>query len=347
MITGMDRLAAAIAGRAADRIPVFCNLLEQGAAEVGVSMRAFYQSPDLVAEAQLKMQARYGHDNVWSLMYVGKEAEMLGCRDILYADDGPPNVADFILKSPDDIDRLTIPDDLFDHPGFADSRRCTEILRAEVGGKTPICAYVTASMSLPALLMGMDKWLELLLMGPFDLRDRLLAKCSDFFIREIDAYRKAGADILVYSNPFGSTELLPMAMIRDLAMPWMERDLAPGGVDGVVYYCGSARFNKVIDLVIERLGIRAFYLSPLDDVAAGKKAVAGRGLTFGVIDDIKMVGWSGNETRAEVRRLIKAGKPGGRFGFGTLLMPLAIPERSIQIMLDAALEAGAQDEGEP
>lgn len=35
MITGTERLQAAVEGRASDRIPVFCNLLDQGAKELG------------------------------------------------------------------------------------------------------------------------------------------------------------------------------------------------------------------------------------------------------------------------------------------------------------------------
>ena len=66
--------------RPSDRIPVFCNLLDQGARELGLSLEEYYSSGELVAEAQLRMRERYGHDNVWSLFYVGKEAELLGCR---------------------------------------------------------------------------------------------------------------------------------------------------------------------------------------------------------------------------------------------------------------------------
>jgi uroporphyrinogen decarboxylase len=196
-------------------------------------------------------------------------------------------------------------------------------------------------MTLPAILMGIEKWVQMLMMGPADLRDELLAKCSDFFQKQIAAYRAAGADVLVYSNPFGSTDFIPRKFFNTMSLPWMERDLRPGGVDGVVYYCGSARFNNVIETVIDRLGIKVFYLSPMDDIAEGKRLVARRGLTCGVINDIRLIDWSEEEVRAEVRRMIEAGKPGGRFLFGTLVMPFGIPERNIRAMLDAAYQFGS------
>ena len=48
MITGMDRLAAAINGERGDRVPVFCNIFDQGAKELGVSIEEYYLSSPLL-----------------------------------------------------------------------------------------------------------------------------------------------------------------------------------------------------------------------------------------------------------------------------------------------------------
>jgi hypothetical protein len=64
------------------------------------------------------------------------------------------------------------------------------------------------------------------------------------------------------------------------------------GTGGAVYYCGTARLNKVIGIVIERTSIGVYYLSPLDDIAEGKCIIAGRALTCGVINDIRLIDWS-------------------------------------------------------
>jgi uroporphyrinogen decarboxylase len=81
----------------------------------------------------------------------------------------------------------------------------------------------------------------------------------------------------------------------------------------------------------------------MDDIAEGKRLVAGRGLTCGVINDIMLLQWSQDEIRAEVKRMIEAGKPGGKFLFGTLVMPYNIPEENIRTMLAAAYEYGRFD----
>ncbi len=340
MITGMDRLVAAIKGETTDRIPVFCNLLDQGVKELAVdSLHDYYQSGEYVAEAQLKMREKYAYDNVWSLFYVGKEAELLGCKKILFSVDGSPNVEHFVIQSYEDIHKLEIPDNILEHPIFTEELKCLRILKREVGGRYPICGYVTASMTLPALLMGMDKWFELLFMGDPQVRDELLAKCSLFCQRHIAALRAEGVDVIVYANGFGSTDFVPLSYILKTSMQWMKKDLV-AGIDGIVYYCGGARFNKVIESIITQLGIQTYYLSPLDDIAEGKQIINGRALTCGVINDIKLVDWSDLQIRQEVKRMLAAGMPDGRFLFGTILMPYKIPERNIRVMLDAVYEFG-------
>ena len=334
-------MTAALRCERSDRIPVFCNLLDQGAQELGLSIEEYYSDGAHVAEGQVRLREKYGHDNVWSLFYVGKEAELLGCHKIRYAKDGPPNVEEYIIQRPEDILRLQVPEDVAAHPAFAEELKCLRLLRQEVGGKYPICAYITATMALPALLMGMEKWFELLFFGPTELRESLLASCHAFFVREVEAYREHGADVLIYSNPFGSTDTISMNFFLKHSMPWIEKDAAAAGTAGLVYYCGTSRFNRVIDVVMERTGIGVYYLSPLDDVAEGKRLIAGRGLTCGVINDLRLIDWTAESVRDEVKRIIGAGKAGGRFLFGTGVMPCGIPEENIRVMLEAAYEYGA------
>lgn len=340
-MTPLEILAAAVNGTPAPRIPVFCNMLDHGPRELGMSPRDYFANGEHVAAGQLKLLARYGHDNVWGLFYVGKEAELLGCQDILFADAGPPNVADYVIKSYDDVAKLVVPDDITTHPAWAETAKCMNILRQEVGASHPICAYVTASTTLPALLMGMDKWMELLLIGPAEVRDQLLEKCCDFFHKEVAAYRAAGANVLVYSTPFGSTSFLGMKRFQEFSLPWMKRDLAPGGVENIVYYCGMAPFNNVIAQVMDELKIGVHYISPLADLAEAKAIIADKGLTCGVIDDIKMIHWTPEQTRAEVKRMCEIGMVGEHFLFGTGVMPYDVPEANILAMIEAAFRYGS------
>ena len=345
-MTPLEILAAAINGEPAPRIPVFCNLLDQGARELGMTQKEYYARGENVAEAQLKMLARYGHDNVWSLSYVGVEAEILGCREILFNDEGVPNVADFVIKTYDGIAKLEIPADITATPAWARNAACLNILRQEVGSTHPICAFVTSSTTMPSILMGMEQWMQLLTSGPTDLCDELLRKCSDFCRKELAAYRAAGANVILYAAPFGSTHFVGMKRFKEWSIPWMKRDIAPGGIDNLVYLPGMTPFNNIIGAIAEELGFHYYYVSTIEELAEAKALISsypligGKALICGFLNDIKIARWTPEETRAEVKRLCGIGKPGGHFAFGSALLPMNVPEANIRAMLDAAFEYG-------
>ena len=344
MITGMDRVRAAAAGTACDRIPVFCNLLDQGARELGVPPRTFYNDGALVAEAQIRLREKFGYDNVWAFFYFGNEIRLFGDPEVQFCDDGPPVLAGALVRTAADIEALEVPDDLGNHPGFQEQLKCLRILRAELGGRYPICVLVMAAATLASMLMGMDAWMELLMFGPAELRERMLGKCSLFTRRLVAAYRAAGADLLAYSSPFTSTDMVPLKTLREVTLPWLERDVGPEeGSAGMVYFCALSRVTGSLGTVLGRREFAGVYLGPEDDIAAAKHIVAGRALTVGTIDDIKMCRWSEDEVRSEVGRLVRAGKPGGGFVLNTAIMPLAVPERNIHAYMDAARDHGRWD----
>ncbi len=335
-MNALERLAAVSNGQLYDRVPVFCNLFEQGAKELGMPIKEYYSNGEYVAEGQLKLQKKYGHDNLWSLFYVGKEAELWGAKHMIFAEDGPPNVGDMVIRDYKDIHALEVPKNILDHPAFEESKKCLDLLSTEANGEYPICAYITASMSLPALLMGMEKWMELLLFGSKEVRDELLEKCSDFFKLEIAAYRKAGANVLVYSNPFASTDIISNEIFSELSLKWMERDLFPEGVDNIVYYCGGARLSPNIDCIYNKFGISTYYLSPQDDIKLAKEALGNRGICAGVFNDIMLIEFTEQEIIKEVKRIMQEGVPGSKFAFGTIGMPYHTPEKNIHTLIDAA-----------
>lgn len=339
-MNSMERIRLLTEGKLPDRIPVICNLLEQGALELGLTLEEYYSSGEHVAEAQLRMQRKYGYDNLWGFFYVAKDAEMLGCRKIIFAKDGPPNVGDLIIRSFADIETLTVPADVSETEAFQELRKCIHILKAEQGGCCPVLGSVVSSFSLPPMLMGMDKWLQLLLTGPKSLCRELLEKCSDFCIRHIRALREAGIDMIAYSNPVASATFLTLPQFRELALPWIRRDFEAVGTEGMVYFNGGGVINTQIELILEQTGVGAFYINPLDDIAEAKRIVGGKALVAGVINDIQLISWNRDEIENEVARIMAAGAPGGKFLFGTLVMPLQIPEEKIKIMLEAAFRYG-------
>ncbi len=339
-MTGMERLAALMKGRTPDRVPLIVNLLDQGATELGVSLREYYARGDLVAEGQLRLREKYGYDGLLGMFYAGLDAEIMGCHTILYADDGPPNVGHLVIRTPEDILKLQLPDDLHCHPRFHELATCIGILKQESAGRWPVLGVMTASFSLPAMLMGIGAWLDLFLTGDPGLRNLLLEKCSQFCSRQIVALREAGADLVIYANPVASATFIMPQKFRDLALPWVIKDLEGPGATGVVFFNGGGRINPILADLKKNTGIGAYYLNPFDDIAEARQILGHEALIVGAINDIKLINWTPAEIDQEVARIMRVGKQQGGFAFGTQVMPLQIPEENIRALVEAAIKHG-------
>jgi uroporphyrinogen decarboxylase len=133
---------------------------------------------------------------------------------------------------------------------------------------------------------------------------------------------------------------VPQKFLQEVSLPWMQRDLAGMSMDGFVYYCGGARLTGSMQLVADRLGFNAFYISPMDDIRACKQVIGKRGLVGAAFNDARLIDSPEAQVREEVRRICEEGKPGGHFFMGTLLMPYSIPEKNIHAFFNAAYEFG-------
>ncbi|HEY3381615.1 MAG TPA: uroporphyrinogen decarboxylase family protein [Vicinamibacterales bacterium] len=340
-MTGTERFQALMTGRVPDRVPVVCNLLDQGARELGLKLEDYYARGEHVARGRLLSRQKYGYDTVVATFYAAMEAELLGCRNIVYAEEGPPNVGDLVIRTPDDIDKLQVPTDLRAHPRFREQAECIRILKRELNGEYPVVAVAVSSFSLPAILMGISGWLELLTCGTPASRKVLLEKCAQFCRLHITALREAGADLIIYTDSVATADVITRKQFQELALPAIQRDLDGLGTADVVYFNGGGRINPHLETLMGQTSLRAFYINPFDDVAEAKRILGGRALLVAAINDIRLIDWTVDGINTEVRRIMESGKADGGFLFGTLMMPFAIPDSNIHAMIEAAHRYGS------
>lgn len=340
MANSMELFGALMQGQIPQRVPIACNLLDQGAREMNMSIEEYYSKGENVAKGQLLLYRKYGHDVVWGAHYVAREAEMLGSKRTLFYKNGPPNVGHMVIQNYSDIEKLVIPDELIKIEAFAEQKKTIEIIKHELNGEVPVCSFSISSFSLPPLLMGIDKWLELLFFGPKDMRELILNKGAEFNRKKIDAFREAGADLIAYSNPIATSTFLTDEQFDNIAMDWINEDVKFTGTDGLIYFNGGAMLNGVLDRLVEKSGFRVFHINPMDEIPEALKIINGRGLLIGTINDIMLMNWSNKEIEMEIQRIIDLGSLGGGFIFGTLLMPYMIPDNKIKHLIDSAKRIG-------
>lgn len=306
--TAAARLAAALGGREADRVPFVLPATMHGARLLGVPLPEYFGSAELVTRGQLRLRELLGHDALSCSLCAAAEVEAFG-GEVLLFDDGPPNAGEPPLRSAADIERLRPPT-----PGdFPMLRRTLEVasaLRERVGDAVPIMGGAVAPFSLPALQVGLGRWFEMLHDAPA-LAERLVRVNEAFCASLGNALLSAGAGSVGLGEPLASPSMFPRERYRELGLPALRRTIAairgPVAIGTASAPCGAVAAD------LAGAGAVAVVVSASDDLAAVKRRLEGRAAVVGNLDGLRMRRWSAADAEQAVRRALAAAGPGGGF----------------------------------
>ena len=306
-MTSSQRVLAALSFKEADRVPLFLLLTVHGAREMGVSIHEYFMRPDLMAEAQIRMRARYGSDCLYGFTYASAEFEAFGGESIFF-EDGPPNAGVPVIKQPDDIVRLKLPR-IENSPALLRVLDFQSRMKQAIGDEAPIIGVVMSPVSLPIMQLGFEKYLDLIFKHP-EIFWRLMAINEEFCINWANAQLKAGATAICYFDPASSTTIMTPQQYRYIGKVIASRVL-PRIKGPVATHFASGRALPIITDVADT-GSAIVCVSVLEDLAEVKVAAAGRMTVLGNLDGISMRNWTPEQAESAVRQAIsKAGRGGG------------------------------------
>jgi len=307
-MTAVDRVMTALGHKEPDRVPFFLPATFQGAKNLGLSLRAYFSRPDLVAEEQIRWRDRCGHDFLSNFYYGPVEIEAWG-GEVIFFEDGPPNSGTPFIRAFDDIASLT-PPVVAESPALRRVLETTALLKTRAGGEVLIVGVAISPFSLPVMQMGFDKYLELMMEAP-DLFNRLMAVNEEFCVAWANAQLAAGASAIVYFDPVSSPTIIPretyLATGYEIARRTIARIKGP-----TVTHFASGRCLPIIDDVAST-GTAIVSASVLEDLAVLKAACRARLTVIGNLNGIEMRRWTAGDVEREVKKAIAAAGPGGGF----------------------------------
>lgn len=335
-MTSFERLSAVLRRKTPDRVPVVLVSSTHGAKELGLSVRDYFSRPEYLAEGETRFVERVGHDNVNAFYYFGREAEAFGA-EIIFAGDAPPVVSAPILRDLAAIDTLEAPDPATSPPLKA-VLEATQLLANRAKGRWFVIARALGPHSLPILLLGIERWLELLLFGNRGRYQRMLDVAAQFSVAWSRALLAAGADVVALVEPMASTTMLTKEQVEGVVFPSLKRVINEIGGPVILWSLGS--IHEVAHLVPD-LGVVAVSTDPNDDIADVKHRVGDRLIVLGGLNDLGMLSWTPDEAREEARRAIERGAPGGRFILSHQYeIPSTVEYDVLKAIVDAAAEWG-------
>lgn len=337
-MTSMQRVLTTLGHQEPDRVPLFLLATMHGAKELGLSIRDYFSRADHVAEGQIRLRAKYGHDCLYSFFYAPVEVEAWG-GEVIYAPDGPPNSGQPFIQNAEMISRLK-PPDIQKTPCLAKVLKATELMKVRAGDDCPIIGVVMSPFSVPVMQMGFGPYLDLMMERP-DLFAKLMRVNEDFCVEWANAQLAAGATAICYFDPVSSPTIVSREQFMrtgfEIAKRTLSRIKGPPAT-----HLASGRVLPIMNDIIQT-GAAVVGVSYMEDLAEIKSVCRGKISVLGNLNGIEMRRWSANEAEDKVRQAIFQAGPGGGFilsdNHGEI--PWQVPGDTLLTIADAVRRFGA------
>ena len=173
--------------------------------------------------------------------------------------------------------------------------------------------------------------------------ERLLERLTEYHLELFRYYAEIGADGIFVADDFGSQRSLMMSagMWRKFFRPLYKRlfdEIHRCGMDVIYHSCGN-----IMDIIPDLIDLGADVLDPIQPETMDAREIArrfgGKIAFYGGISCQRLAGWTPQEVKDEVRRMIDTvGKPFGNaymVGPANVLTP-EIPFENLQALCEAA-----------
>lgn len=336
-MTSLERVLTTLSHKEADRVPFFLPLTMHGAKELGLSIKDYFSRPDYVAEGQIRLQATYKYDFLYTFHYASVETEAWN-GDVIYTDDGPPNAGAPFVRTAEDIAALDVPD-VYQSGSLLKVLKTTELLKTRVGDSIPLVGVVMSPFSLPVMQMGFDHYIDLIYEQPAAF-ERLMQVNEEFCVAWANAQFAAGATAIAYFDPVSSSTIIPRELYLRTGFEIARRVFAR--LSGpVVMLLASGRVLPTIDDLIQT-GPAVIGASTLEELADMKAACRGKATVIGNLNAIEMCRWTPEEAEEHVKQAIRNAASGGGFivcdNHGEI--PWQVPHEVLRALSDAVFRWG-------
>jgi len=327
-MTSMEQVLAALEGRAQGRPPFTLTLSLYGARLIDCPLTAYYRRPELYVAGQEAVLALCAPDILFSPFALTLEAEAFG-SELTFLPTNPPNIKKPAVRTADAFIDLP-PPDIDNHPSLLFLRESIRLLATKCGGATPICAILTAPVDLPAIIMGIDMWIETLLFAP-DKGAAILDKTHRHFVALANALLADGANFIGLTTVCSNPRILFPQLIATVILPALDRAFRQ--VKGpVVFHHGRNPMLPNLDDYLTLANVAAFAVDHRDSLAEARKILGPNRLLLGNLHGLTLPRLSAEQVLARVDHILDDRKNDPCFIFSTTAadVPIDTPPDLLQ-----------------
>jgi uroporphyrinogen decarboxylase len=215
-MNGIERIMATLNGQEKDQTAVILTLSLYGAGLIKAPLTEYYNRPELFAEGQAAIRETFHPDLISTPFFIPGEGEAFGST-IKYFNADAPNMQKPATESAEALLKLPIPD-INTSSRLQYFIKATELVSKQCGRDTLIGAIMVSPVDLPAVIMGIDGWLETILFKT-DLAKAFCEKTVEYFVTRANAFLAAGANLIILPVCFCNPEIITPFILKNVAIP--------------------------------------------------------------------------------------------------------------------------------
>ena len=336
-MTSLERILTTLRHKEPDRVPLILNTTMHPARDLGIPLRDYFTSSEMVAQGIIASREKFGTDAYIGFHYAPVEYEAFG-GEVIFRSDGPPNSGRPIINTGELIDNL-VPPCVKDTPCLQMVLDTIRILKQKSPGDAPIFGVAISPLSLPVMQMGFEDYIRLMYTDEQRFQ-QLMAVNIRFFIDWATAQIEAGANGIIYFDPVSSPTMIPPELFRRTGLI-IAREVIPQIPGPIAAAYASASVLPIIDDIMST-GAIAVGVGDSEDLRIIKEKCAGKITVIGNLNGIAMRHWTREQAFSIVKRVILDAAPGGGFilsdNHGEI--PLQVPDDVLFAIRDAVREYG-------
>jgi [methyl-Co(III) methanol-specific corrinoid protein]:coenzyme M methyltransferase len=256
-MTPRERVLAALDMKEVDRPPVVC-FTQSATVDVMDAVKIYWPEAHTdahkMADLAIAVPHVLGLESVRLPYCLTVEAEIMGCVVNLGGQDRTPMVKKHAFNEDSEV---VIPDDITSMGRMKTVIEAVKIAKAKVGKEYPIVVGTTGPVTIAGHLVGTENLLLWMIVNP-----EAVQKFVDIATKIEKAYctalAKAGADVIVMSDPSSSTDMMSAELFDQYSKPSIKECFEDvGETKTVLHICGNTTvlLDHMIDTGVTGLSI--------------------------------------------------------------------------------------------
>lgn len=326
-MNSFERVMACIHGTVKDKPALFLMLSLYGAKLTGCNLEKYYSSASEYVDGQQCVMETFPSDIISSPFSLAKEVLAFGGK-IRFYDNQPPNIIKTPLALDDSIDSIVWPD-IDANPHLLYFRDSIRKLAMLCGNEIPIVAPWNGPLEMAVCLLGLDRFMEMLLFDRASAND-ILEKTSQYCIKWGNALLSDGACMLVQPATMANISTITETLAIQTVMPILSKTYSE--IQGnILLHHGGGRIQPLLHIYKDLPHLGGVAIDHKDNLSDCREKISSKMLLLGNIDGPTLAYKSVDEIMILTKTILENRIDDPHFILGTTSADIAFNTKKDQI----------------